>query len=187
MRGHLRCGSLPLQLSPPAGIRNPVLTADDVRDVSASFVADPFLIQKDNHWFLFLEVKNQASRLGEIGLATSADGFRWHYEKTVLREPFHLSYPLVFAWQGGYYMVPEILAREAVVLYWAASFPFEWVPVATLVQNTLADPTPFHFRDKWWMFGCSTPYSHDTLRLYCAPTLQGPWNEHPSSPIITGN
>ena len=37
------------------------------------------------------------------------------------------------------------------------------------------------------MFACSTPYQHDTLRLYFASALKGPWTEHPQSPIINGD
>jgi hypothetical protein len=37
------------------------------------------------------------------------------------------------------------------------------------------------------MFACSTPYQHDTLRLYFADNLSGPWAEHPASPIVAGN
>ena len=36
-------GDSPLDVSPAAGITNPVLTSDDVTDVSASFVADTFM------------------------------------------------------------------------------------------------------------------------------------------------
>ena len=40
------------------------------------------------------------------------------------------------------------------------------------------------FNDRWWLFACSTPYQHDTLRLYFADELTGPWTEHPKSPLI---
>jgi hypothetical protein len=53
---------------------NPVLTKFDVKDVKASFVADPFVIKKDDVYYLFFEVKSKRKRdIGEIGLATSKD------------------------------------------------------------------------------------------------------------------
>jgi hypothetical protein len=72
----------------------------------------------------------------------------------------------VFQWRGEYFMVPETLSLGAVVLYQAFRFPFEWRPVARLLEGTFADATIFRFEDMWWMFACSTPYAHDTLRLY---------------------
>src|SRR6266404_3025152 len=51
----------------------------------------------------------------------------------------------------------------------------------------VADPFIFRREDKWWMLACTTPYSHDTLRLYFADELFGPWREHPANPIVSGN
>jgi hypothetical protein len=53
-------GSSPLSLGPHAGLTNPVLTAADVTDVDAEFVADPFLINHERGWFMFFEVLNVA-------------------------------------------------------------------------------------------------------------------------------
>jgi hypothetical protein len=33
---------------------------------------------------------------------------------------------------------------------------------------------------------CSTPWQNDTLRLYGADALHGPWHEHPCSPLRVG-
>jgi hypothetical protein len=46
-------GPSPLELAPPAGVRNPVLTADDVDDVPAAFLADPFLVRAHGGWNMF--------------------------------------------------------------------------------------------------------------------------------------
>ncbi|HEY3839939.1 MAG TPA: hypothetical protein VGL72_25385 [Bryobacteraceae bacterium] len=180
-------GRTPLVLQPAPGIRSPVLTADDVRDVPAAFVADPFMVREDGRWYLFCEVKNQSTRLGEIGLATSLDGLSWQYCHTVLRESFHLSYPQVFRWDGDYYMVPETLELEAVTLYRANPFPDRWERVGALVHGKLADPTLFHYNDRWWMLACPTPYQHDSLCLYHAENLGGPWRPHPRNPLVEGS
>ena len=34
------------------------------------------------------------------------------------------------------------------------------------------------------MFVCSKPFQHDTLCLYYADTLFGPWQAHPQNPLI---
>ncbi len=180
-------GESPLDLSPAAGVVNPILTRENAQDVPARFVADPFMVRRVGAWYMFFEVFNQATDRGEIGLATSSDGLSWTYRQIVLAEPFHLSYPYVFEWQGDYYMLPETLGAQGAHLYRAETFPTRWSRVASLVEGSCADPSIFRGDDKWWMFACTTPYQHDTLRLYFADELFGPWREHPANPIVSGN
>ena len=173
-------GGSPYTLKPNPQIPNPVLTAADVTDVPASFVADPFML----HGYMFFEVLNRESNKGEIGLASSEDGTRWRYERIVLSEAFHLSYPYVFEWQDMLYMIPEMLGANAACLYRADEFPTRWSLAAKLIDGPCADPSIVRFADLWWLFFCSTPYQHDTLCLYFAEQLTGPWREHPRSPLI---
>jgi hypothetical protein len=101
-------GAAPYAFSPhPFVKKHPVLQASDVVDVPAFFVADPFMVKDNNTWFMFFEVLNKSSQQGDIGLATSYDGIIWRYEKIVLDESFHLSYPYVFKWNDSFYIVPE--------------------------------------------------------------------------------
>ena len=182
-------GASPLRLRHAQGTSNPVLTRYSVSDVRALFVADPFLIRVGDLWHMFFEVYNFDSDRGEIAWATSQDGFAWTYQKIVLRESFHLSYPYVFEWQGRYYMIPETHQAESVRLYEATTFPTEWVCTDILIQgHRFADSSIFRSDDRWWLFTETNPaLAHDTLRLYQAPALRGPWEEHPLSPIIQAN
>jgi hypothetical protein len=176
----------PLALHDAAVDARPALTARDVRDVRAEFVADPFLWRRDSRWHLFFEVKEKRRRLGSIAVATSADGRRFQYERVVLREPFHLSYPYVFESGSETFMVPECGATGSVRLYRAKRFPHVWDFEATLLSGApFADATLFEHGGLWWMF-TSEP-THDILRLHHAKNLLGPWVEHPSSPIVRGD
>ena len=177
-------GQSPFRLLPHPRVSNPVLASRHVTDVPAEFVADPFMTRRGGLWHMFFEVMNGQTRRGEIGLAESADGLAWSYRQIVLAEPFHLSYPYVFEWEGEHYMVPETLGANAVRLYRAAYFPTDWVCLGPLFEGTLADPSLFRFAGHWWLFACSTPYRHDTLRLFGADRLTGPWTEHPASPVV---
>ncbi len=180
-------GDSPFDLREAQGSKNPVLTPADVTDISAAFVADPFMIRKDELWHMFFEVMNDQTGRGEIGWASSEDGHQWSYQQIVLNEPFHLSYPCVFEWNEAYLMIPETLAAASVCLYRAEEFPIRWSLVSRLFDGNLADPSIFRFDRRWWMFTCSTPYQHDTLRLFFGENLSGPWQEHPASPIISGD
>ena len=175
------------ELTTPPGADNPILTRESVCDVSAGFVADPFMTKAGGVWCMFFEAFNLETGKGEIGLAISDNGLDWKYQQIVLTEPFHLSYPYVFEWDGEHYMLPETLEAEAIHLYKADDFPTRWSDMGSLVKSTCADPSIFRFRDRWWMVACSTPYQHDTLRLYFAEDLMGPWTEHPASPIVEGD
>jgi hypothetical protein len=177
----LYSGNSPSELRPIAGINNPVIRAEDVTDVPARFVADPFWVREGSQWHMFFEVWNGKTRRGDIGLASSADGLKWCYERIVLQEKFHLSYPYVFKAQGRYYMVPETRQMQSVRLYEASPFPFEFSYVSTLLNGNFADPSIVFFNDTWWLFVLE---GTESLELYFADDLKGPWTRHPQSPLI---
>ncbi len=47
---------------------NPLLTAADIKDTPARFVADPFLIQEKDKFYLFFEVLGRGSRVSLVWL-----------------------------------------------------------------------------------------------------------------------
>ena len=168
-------GASPLTLA-PTGV---MLTGADVTDVDAASVADPFLVHRDGRWFLFFEViPRDNHRGGVIAVAESEDAVHWRYRGVVLRELFHLSYPHVFEHAGERYMTPE--NAHGIRLYRCSDFPTAWTYVCDLLPFEGADPTPFFFEGRWWLFVCVAPY---VLRLFFSDNLTGPYREHPSSPI----
>jgi hypothetical protein len=181
-------GSSPCAFAPAQGLVNPVITREHVTDLRAWFVADPFMVQVGGVWHMFFEVLNLDSQKGEIALATSEDGLQWRYRQRVLNEPFHLSYPYVFESEGSLFMIPESNQAKEVRLYRAARFPTEWVLCEVLLREPwLNDASVFHHHDRWWMFVENSELKHDTLRLFSAERLTGPWTEHPASPIVRGD
>ena len=183
-------GRSPFRLGPARHVDNPVLSGADVNDIPAEFVADPFLLHRDNTWHMFFEVMDRNTRMGAIGLATSAEGKRWTYRQIVLKEQFHLSYPYVFNWNGEVYMLPETCMARSIRLYKAQEFPTRWSCEGTLLSGEeFCDPSLFSHDGRWWLFaGLGTaPMRADALRLYYATTLTGPWVEHTDSPLIEGD
>jgi hypothetical protein len=182
-------GETPFGLSAARGVPNPVLTHEDVDDVPASFVADPFMICRNGRWHMFFEVLNSADRRGQIALATSDDGLNWNYARVVLREPFHLAYPYVFAWRNDVYMVPDS-PGNGIRLYRASGFPHRWQLVALLHDgNIFSDSSLFEYEGRWWMFSGWVERKGDpiSLRLFGADSPLGPWTEHPGSPVVVRN
>jgi hypothetical protein len=104
----------------------------------------------------------------------------------VLTEAFHLSYPYVFAADGQHWMIPETHQTRSVRLYRASDFPYRWEFHRELIAGELfADASVVRHARQWWMFVECTAHRHDTLRLYHATDLLGPWQEHDRSPIVS--
>jgi len=179
-------GDSPFNFPASDNKQGPILKAEDVTDVSAKFVADPFLVEEGDTWYLFFEVYNNETQQGDLAVAISTNTRRWQYERVILDEPFHLSYPYVFKWQDDYYLIPETFEANSIRLYKATNFPYEWVFVETLVDGRdFVDPSIAFFQDRWWLYSATT--GNDTLYLYYADDLLGPWQEHPESPIVVAD
>lgn len=189
-------GPSPLAVAQPDARDNPVVSDGDLES-GLYQAADPFLIRGDSVWHLFFESirGNRWTRTrtgGVIAHATSIDGIRWQFQGVVLDEPYHISYPHVFEWEGQYYMIPETRAAGQVRLYRAAPFPERWELARVLLEGAYADATPLHWQGRWWLFaerstGRRNRGTNDTLRLFQARDLMGPWEEHPLSPIVAGD
>jgi hypothetical protein len=153
----------------------PVITARDVSDTRALFVADPFLWRTATGWHMFFEVYAAATARGVISHATSADGITWKYDRVVLEEPFHLSYPHVFEHDGQVFMTPETGEANEVRLYRAEPFPGTWRLDTVLLKGRYYDPTLLLHAGTWWMWVCDEHYAP---LLFCAQDLRGPWAPH---------
>jgi len=137
---------------------------------------------------MLFEVFDLDTAKGQIGWATSEDAKVWTYRQIVLAEPFHLSYPSLFEWNHEFYMIPETTGAGMLRLYKAFEFPVRWSLVGILLRGYFASPSIVRHEGKWWLFAESDLEGKcDTLRLYWANELLGPWVEHPSSPIVKGN
>lgn len=179
-------GLNPFSLQNPEIISNPVLSYRDIRDVEASFVADPFMIIHEWKYYLFFEVMNKESGKGEVAYAESNDCIKWTYKKRIISERFHLSYPSVFEWEGNYYLIPESSEDFSVRLYKASDFPEKWeYKCKLLTDSPFIDPTIFRHSNKWWMF-VSTP-DNDVLNLYYSENLIIGWKPHRLNPVVHSN
>lgn len=186
----LYAGDDPLRLVPHPGVTNPILVPGDVGDMDCDLVADPFLHRSADAWHLFFEAVDAATQTGRIAVASSTDGREWRYERVVLTEPFHLSYPSIVESGGVPYLIPESHQARAVRCYRPVSYPFEWEHAGNLIEGEWVDPTVFQHEGRWWMFagsGHRLRWHAENVHLFHADELHGPWTEHPKSPILRGN
>lgn len=169
----------------PSREAQPVLGPRALGGIKADGLADPFMIRHGQDWLMFFEVENRRSGRGEVGLATSRDAVSWQFQGIVLAEPFHLSYPQVFAAEDGWYLLPEAAASGTTRLYQAEAFPGgPWRLRAVLTEAALVDPTIFRHDDRWWILALDGFREEDALVLYYADRLEGPWRAHPANPIL---
>ena len=153
--------------------------------------ADPFVICKDDVYYVFFEELPYEEKKGHISVFEMDQLGNYRAPTTVLERPYHLSYPFVFAWCGHYYMIPESASNRTIDVYQCTQFPTEWRYHKTLMRNvTATDGTLLHYADKWWLFaavqGSAGVSAWDQLLLFYADNpLSDVWTSHPENPIVS--
>lgn len=156
-------------------------------DDGKRFYADPFVFMHADQHYLFVEEFPYATAKGIVSVARlEADG-RFGVPQAVLEEPHHLSYPQVFAHRDEIYMIPESGGARELVLYRAEPFPDHWVRDTVLLQDVdFNDATLLEAGGRFWLFGTQRygqGSASDTMAVYSAPALRGPWLPHALNPI----
>jgi hypothetical protein len=142
------------------------------------FIADPFwinekefvcegLVKKEEQGKIFLYRENEFIKIdfGEIG---------------------HMSYPMVFRYEGRIYILPEMSQIDAQKIF---EFDIETLRVTRSAQLQgledvrLIDPTIFAHDGKFFLFAGVHDEANNVLRLFTANSLFGQYMEHPKSPI----
>ncbi len=152
------------------------------------FWADPFPVLAGGQYHIFHEEVPFATSRGSIAVTTiDAEG---QIKSTVpaLVLDYHLSYPFIFEWNGGYYMLPESSEARRIDLYRSTAFPLGWKLEKTLISDIMAfDSTLAYISDRWWLFTSLLPRDQSNLvhelHLYHAPSPLGPWTPHRRNPV----
>lgn len=103
------------------------------------WVADPFPVEYKGELYIFAELRRYANPHGTIGYARMVNGKLSKWEE-IINEPYHLSFPYVFEYNGDYYMCPESGECKELYLYKCENFPEKWVKDRVIIKNKeLAD------------------------------------------------
>ncbi|KAG1653612.1 hypothetical protein FOA52_011349 [Chlamydomonas sp. UWO 241] len=169
---------------------NPVLTCAHVHDVTSTFVADPFIVLRDNGKtvHLFYETKSHHNKQGDIGTAISSDGgATFQHVGIALDEDWHLSYPFIVEDGGETYMVPEGSGSGRLTLYRALAFPLKWTVEKVLIDAPLIDSSLFKHGNRWYLFASNRREKSSKncreLEVWSSDSLLGEWVRHPQSPV----
>lgn len=143
------------------------------------FFADPFGIWENNHLYVFVESYDYRECKGKIDVLVYDENFSLLEHKTILEEPWHLSYPQIIKHKGEFYLLPEGYKSGRLSLYRAVNFPDQWercrefdFPIGAI------DATPLYYKERWWLFWtppAPKPYRQSALHIALAEELTGAW------------
>jgi hypothetical protein len=151
-----------------------------------TFVADPFVVEREGQRVLFLEDFNYVRNRGVIDALVLDDADRVVRRTRALETAVHLSYPFPVEIDGELYLMPESCASNEVALYRCIAFPDRWERESALLPGVDGvDTTLFAHEGRWWAFATRTATGANlALHAFHAPAPRGPWTPHPLNPIV---
>lgn len=153
------------------------------------FYADPMLFRHDDKTAIFFEDFDRRLNRARISYVLLDGNGTCSTAAEALTRPYHLSYPFMLNVGGTVLMVPETSANRAVELYEAVSFPDTWRLRSVLLSDIDSSDTTLYFdpgQQLWWMFTSVCEFdavAWDTLSLFYARKIDGPWQPHPANPV----
>ena len=150
---------------------------------------DPFVLAREDRYYVFIEEKIYATGLGRIACLTLDKEGRLLSNQVVLERGYHLSYPFVFEQQNELFMIPETAGNRSIELYRCVHFPEHWEFVKTMIKNIYAvDATLLEHENKVWLFANVKEEggsSLDALHLFYADSLfADEWRPHRNNPVV---
>lgn len=142
----------------------------DVRDLKiiepapGTYHADPFLFRDLIFFELYDYQKGVIAVMDKQGCNI----------RTILKQPWHLSFPFIIEEGENVYMIPESAPNGTLDLYQCKDFKAQqWEFVKTLLRGAFADTTIIKKDNEFWMF---TTEGNNNLRIYKAKAITGPWD-----------
>jgi hypothetical protein len=150
-----------------------------------TFIADPFVVERDGVRALFVEEFDYERNRGVIDALVLDDRGEVVRRVRALDLPTHLSYPYPVEADGELYLMPENCAGNEVALYRCVRFPDLWERSRAQFAFDGVDTTLFPHDGRWWAF-CSRWSHGSTLSLHAfhAQTPLGPWTPHALNPVV---
>jgi len=157
---------------------------------SFQFLADPFgLRDEEGRLHLFVEQYDYRSRHGTIERLLFDEHMQLVDRNPCLSEPWHLSYPQVFAADGAVWMLPEAHRSGALTLYRDHGGLLDWRPECRIELDCVpVDATILRRDGRWYLF-----YSPATTRTTKLAHLHVAWADRlcghgfPTRPIPCGS
>ena len=120
--------------------------------LKGGWVADPFIYTFNGCTVIFAEIMEYRTGKGYIGCSVW-NGNRFGKWFPIIREDWHLSYPLVFEYHNKVYMIPEQYQSNEIALYECEIFPNKWKRMVPLLEGGEYVDSTILFQDgDTWLF-----------------------------------
>jgi hypothetical protein len=152
------------------------------------FVADPFIVTRNDQVYLFVEDYLYKNKRGHIAVIEMDKNHKFSKPYPVLETDFHLSFPFMLEHDNELYMIPEQAQSNQIVLYQCTEFPKTWVEKKVLFDDFPAVDTVLYFyKNKWWLFTTRIEpcNKENNLFIYHSDSLWGEWTSHSLNPVKT--
>ncbi len=153
------------------------------------YLADPFVSRRDGRDYCFVEDFDCSTQRGAISVyeleATSA-----RRVGVAIDEPFHMSFPFLFEYDGALFMCPETSEHRDIRVYRCIEFPLKWQLEKAVMTGVRAADTMLFERDgRWWMLTNLDPADTgeicSELYVFSAESpLSSEWTAHPRNPVV---
>ncbi len=161
----------------------------DIPNRPGHFLADPFVVDRGGDHFCFVEDYDYSRRRAHIGVF-GLNGDESIELGPAIEEPFHLSFPYVFEFDGQLFMCPESAANQDVRIYRCVDFPLRWELAKVVWSDRKAwDTVIFPHQGSWWLLTALDPigtgnYSSELYAFYADSPLADLWSPHECNPVV---
>lgn len=160
--------------------------------------ADPFLFVHENRLYLFYEELHFRKHHGVIKMMSTENLKHWTKPVTITHEPdCHFSFPYVFEDDGDIYMLPETGWQHNIRLYKAdkkdlSKFSLHKIIMQRKVPDSnieydWCDSCIYKKEGVYYLFTSIKTKATYYLQLFYSDVLEGPYKEHPQSPVSFGD
>lgn len=152
------------------------------------FWADPFVYSYGGKTYCFVEDYVYKTDRAHISVLEVGENGA-HQIGECIREPFHLSFPFLFNYDGQLYMCPECSGSRQIRIYRCVGFPLQWELVSVAMNDiSVADTMIFEHAGTWWMLTSidksgSNDYCSELYLFSASSPLSKDWKMHPRNPL----
>lgn len=127
--------------------------------------ADPILTVYHGNTYLFMESFDMRTQLGSIACAQFDENGKLSKPEVIIQEAYHMSFPMVFAWNEELYMIPETCGNRSLNLYRCEGNIREWTLVKSFpVAEELVDTVVTSYGPDYVQLHCSALHEQDKFK-----------------------
>lgn len=148
------------------------------------WAADPFIISVGEKDYLFFEMFDRLKSKGLIGYR-EINGNKIGKMKIAYQAKYHLSFPYVFKYKNGYYMMPEYSEGKELFVLKATHFPDKWEKVESWMKGKrLVDSVLLNYEGENYLLTqyLKSGYSSEELSIFIQKGKE--WVIHGQSPVV---